>query len=74
MTLEYLRQIVTGDRAPQPAAIEALAPVLGVQPDYFREWREYRVAEILKSNPDLGIAVYENAVALAALWEPTEGT
>lgn len=39
----YLSMLATGEKAPTPANIVLLAPLLGVQPSFFREYREAMV-------------------------------
>jgi transcriptional regulator with XRE-family HTH domain len=46
------------------AAIEKLAAVLGVAPDYFIEYRQWRVQEITRRRPALVDQVYDLLIAL----------
>lgn len=44
--------------------IEKIAPVLGVEPDYFVEYRQWRVQEITRTRPALVDQVYDLLIAL----------
>lgn len=48
------------------ATIEKLAAVLGVPPDYFLEYRQWRVQEISRRHPELVDEVYDLLVGHAA--------
>ncbi len=39
---ENLRRQIYAERTLQPQAIEAMATALGVPPEYFKEYRQYR--------------------------------
>ena len=56
---EHLRKMVIGERTLTAPAIEAMAGVLGVAPDYFAEYRIHRIAEAMKTRPDLVDAFYD---------------
>lgn len=63
---EYLRKMVMGERPLRPEAIEAMAGALGVSPEYFVEYRGWRIAEALKTHPALVGRIYELVMAEAA--------
>lgn len=45
--------------------IERIAPVLGVEPDHFLEYRAWMVRERIKSHPELAEDVYDLFMAYA---------
>ncbi len=56
---DALRKMVRGQLALQPQAIEAMARVLGVEPDYFLEYRAWKLQEGLRRHPQVADDVYE---------------
>lgn len=47
-----VRELLSGERAPSPVALDRVAGVLGVSPGYFREHRLERVLAFLERDPD----------------------
>jgi transcriptional regulator with XRE-family HTH domain len=65
-----MRSAVTGRTEPQTNLLEAVSRVLGIQPDYWREYRTHKIREALDSHPDLIGRLYEYTMAeIAALDE-----
>lgn len=56
---EYLRKMVMGERSLRPEAIEAMSKVLDVPPDYFLEYREWRICQALRDHPELVELTYD---------------
>ncbi|NLT34512.1 MAG: helix-turn-helix transcriptional regulator [Gaiellales bacterium] len=65
-TPQYLSQMLSGDRAPTMEAMEIVAPLLGVRPDYFREYRVERVRRWFIEHPALDDHFYEQIAAFVA--------
>jgi hypothetical protein len=70
---EYLRKMVMGERPLRPEAIEAMAAVLEVPPDYFREYREWRIGEDMRRHPELVGLIYELVLAEARVLDERKG-
>jgi hypothetical protein len=70
---DALRKMVRGKLPLQPQAIEAMAAVLGVLPDYFVEYRAWQVREGLKRHPETADQVYEMLMASFALLDERKG-
>lgn len=55
---------LSGERGKLPnsqlaESLEKMAPVLGVTPEYFLEWRAWKVREIVRRRPQLVKLVYD---------------
>jgi hypothetical protein len=70
---DALRKMVRGELTLQPAAIEAMAAVLGVPPEYFLEYRAWQLQEGLRRHPELADKVYEMLMASFALLDERKG-
>ena len=56
----YLNHLVHGNRpVPSNDVLASLARALGVNPDYFREYRVRAITEKLESSPDLVDRLYK---------------
>lgn len=56
---DALRKMTRGELNLQPAAMEAIAEAAGIiEPDYFLEYRIYRVREAMMNHPDLADDCY----------------
>ncbi len=56
---ENLRKMVMGERTLRPEAIEAMSAVLDVTPEYFLEYREWRIRQALRTHPELVELTYD---------------
>jgi hypothetical protein len=70
---DALRRMVRGELTLQPQAIEAMAAVLGVAPEYFLEYRSHQLQEGLRRHPELADVVYEMLMASFALLDERQG-
>ena len=70
---DALRKMVRGELTLQPAAIEAMAAVLGVPPEYFLEYRAWQLQEGLRRHPELSDKVYDMLMACFALLDERKG-
>jgi hypothetical protein len=70
---DALRKMVRGKMSLQHKAIEAMANVLGVAPEYFVEYRAWQVREGLKRHPELADEVYEKLMDSFAKLDESEG-
>ena len=61
---KHLRKMIDGVRPLKPAAVEAMAAVLDVQPDHFIEYRVW-TQRIIEDNPELVDRIYDLLVAQA---------
>jgi transcriptional regulator with XRE-family HTH domain len=70
-----LHDHVSGKRGvPRDALLERIAGGLGVEPSYFREWRERRLVEALREVPELERALSRSAAAgRLGDWSPPSG-
>ena len=59
--------MIEGRRTLQPGALEAMAKVLRVPPDYFIEYRVHWTHEFMMRNPEAADQLYELAKSLDAL-------
>lgn len=57
--------MVMGERPLRPEAIEAMAKALGKSPEFFVEYRGWRIGEALKRHPSLVALVYDLVIAEA---------
>ncbi len=71
-----LHDHVSGKRGvPGDDLLARIAAGLGVEPAYFREWRERRLVEALRDVPDLERALSRSAAAgRLGEWRPPPGT
>jgi hypothetical protein len=60
---DALRKMVRGQLALQPQAIEAMAHELGIEPEYFLEYRAWQLQEGLDRYPEVADEVYEKLMA-----------
>jgi hypothetical protein len=58
--------MLSGDKDPTKEAIEVVAPLLGVEPEYFREYRVERVRAWFLRFEALDRAFYKEMAAFAA--------
>ena len=59
-------------RKPSPASMEAIAAALEISPDYFLEYRIWKIQEIMGERPELVSGVYDELV-LRATEEKAKG-
>ena len=62
---ENLRKQIVADRKIQPEAIEAMATVLGIAPEYFLEYRQRQIEQAITEHPELVDHLYDLAVSRA---------
>lgn len=62
---KHLRRMVDGGRPLQPDAIEAMARVLDVEPEYFLEYRVWQIGKVLERHPDAEELLYDIAMDVA---------
>lgn len=62
---EHLRRMTMGERPLTTEAIEAIAAVLNIKPEYFLDYRALQVQEVIKRYPYLADKVYEQLMAFA---------
>jgi hypothetical protein len=55
---EHVRRMSIGERTRSSDFIEAVAAALGVAPDYFLEYRIWRVEVAMKENPEIADECY----------------
>ena len=53
-------------RKPEPASMEGIASAFEISPDYFLEYRTWKIQEIMTQRPELVSSVYDRLVALVA--------
>lgn len=63
--VDTLRKQITAERTLQPAAVEAIAEVLNVAPEYFVEYRANQIAEAVRHHPELVDLVYDLLITRA---------
>lgn len=63
--MDTLRKQVLAERTLQPAAVEAMAEVLNIAPEYFVEYRTNRISEAVTLHPELVDLVYDLLVSRA---------
>jgi transcriptional regulator with XRE-family HTH domain len=57
----YIGKLAKGKRpAPDVKIIEMIAKALGVEPDYFKEYRLNKINEVLRKDSELEINIYES--------------
>jgi hypothetical protein len=61
---DALRKMVRGQLALQPQAIEAMAHELGVDAEYFLEYRAWQLQEGLERHPEVADEVYEELMSI----------
>jgi len=66
---ETLRKQVVSERKLQPEAIEAMARALGVQPEYFIEYRRHQIEQAVSVHPELADLVYDLLVTRSKSFE-----
>lgn len=57
----------TGTRHPTKQVMEGMARVLGIEPEYFREYRLLQIVQAFKKYPDLEEAFYDQIITLAKI-------
>jgi anthranilate phosphoribosyltransferase len=62
---ETLRKQISGERTLKPDAIQAMAEILGVAPEYFLEYRRYQIEQAIVNHPELVDLVYDLMVSRA---------
>lgn len=62
---ETLRKQLGNQRALQPQLIEAVANALGVQAEYFLEYRRHRVEQAIVANPEIVDLMYDLVISRA---------
>lgn len=62
---ETLRKQISGERTLQPEAIEAMAEILGVPPEYFQEYRRHQIEQTISDHPELVDLFYDLLVSRA---------
>ncbi len=68
---ENLRRQIYAERTLQPQAIEAMATALGVPPEYFKEYRQYQMQQVISDHPDLADVVYDLVLGRAKSLDAT---
>lgn len=63
--VDTLRKQVLAERTLQPAAVEAMAEVLNIAPEYFVEYRTNQISEAVTLHPELVDLVYDLLVSRA---------
>jgi transcriptional regulator with XRE-family HTH domain len=67
-----ISRYLDGRRRPEPTSMEGVASALGIPPDYFLEYRRWKIQEIMTERPELVSSVYDRLVALVARTKRTE--
>lgn len=58
MSYEYIRLMLRGERTLRVDLIEAVAKILGLEPEYFVEYRQYMVQKKMASSPEIVDKLY----------------
>ena len=51
-------------RKPEPSSMEGIASALEISPDYFLEYRTWKIQEIMTERPELVSGVYDRLLGL----------
>ena len=70
---EYLRKMVMGERPLVSQAMEAMADALGVDPEYFLEYRIWQIQEGFRRHPNVADDVYQMLMASFKLLDARAG-